>query len=320
MLIRTSSNDRNFGLRESDVTPQDVYINRRKFLGAGAAAVGMLALPGDAEAAPLTGYAKPAAYQTEKASPKATVTTYNNYYEFGTAKDEPAVNAPKWKPKNPWTVSIEGEVKAPKTLDVAAIMKLGMEERIYRMRCVERWSVVVPWIGVPLATLLKQVEPTSKAKYVAFETYYNPKEMLSESAAGIKLPYVEGLRLDEAMHPLTLLAVGMYGETLPNQNGAPIRLVTPWKYGYKGIKSITRIRFVANQPPTTWGTYNEHEYGFFSNVNPARPHPRWGQEREQRLGGGFVGQGTRIDTLPFNGYAKEVAGLYTGQDLINKDY
>jgi sulfoxide reductase catalytic subunit YedY len=320
MLIRTSDKDFNFGMRYSDVTPKELYLNRRKFLGAGAAALGALALPGDASAAPLTGYGKPAAYGTEKASPKETVTTYNNYYEFGTGKDEPAVNAPKWKPNATWPVKIEGEVKASKTLNLADIMKLGMEERIYRMRCVERWSVVVPWIGIPLSAVLKQVEPTGNAKFVAFETYYNPSEMLSARAAGIALPYVEGLRLDEAMHPLTILAVGMYGETLPNQNGAPIRLVVPWKYGYKGIKSITRIRFVSTAPATTWGLYSSKEYGFYSNVNPNRPHPRWSQAQEQRLGTGFLGQGTRMDTQPFNGYAKEVAGLYTGMDLINKDY
>jgi methionine sulfoxide reductase catalytic subunit len=321
MLIRTSRNNRNFGLRESDVTPRQAYMNRRQLLGAvGGASLLGLGLADRAEAAPLTGFAKPAAYQTEKASPKQSVTTYNNYYEFGTGKDEPSMNAPKWKPKNPWTIRIEGEVKAPKTIDVAAVEKLGMEERIYRMRCVERWSFIIPWIGVPLATVLKQVEPTANAKYVAFETYYNSAEMLSAREAGIALPYVEGLRLDEAMHPLTLLAVGMYGETMPNQNGAPIRLVVPWKYGYKGIKSITRIRFTATQPPTTWGTYNAREYGFFSNVNPARPHPRWPQDQERRLGGGFLGQGSLIPTQPFNGYANEVAGLYKGQDIINKDF
>ncbi|MEO5923453.1 MAG: protein-methionine-sulfoxide reductase catalytic subunit MsrP [Bryobacteraceae bacterium] len=320
MLIRTSKNDFNFGMRYSDVTPRELYLNRRKFLGAGAAALGALALPDQASAAALSGYGKPAAYQTEKASPKETVTHYNNYYEFGTGKEDPSVNAPKWKPNPNWQIKIEGEVKAPKTISLTDVMKLGMEERIYRMRCVERWSVVVPWIGVSLASVLKQVEPTGNAKYVAFETYYNSKEMLSEREAGIALPYVEGLRLDEAMNPLAILAVGIYGETLPNQNGAPIRLVTPWKYGYKGIKSITRIRFVEKQPPTTWGLYSSREYGFYSNVNPDRAHPRWSQKQEQRLGGGFLSQGTRMDTMPFNGYGKEVASLYSGMDLINKDY
>jgi methionine sulfoxide reductase catalytic subunit len=323
MLIRTSKNDFSFGMRYSDVTPREQYLNRRKFLGAGAAALGALALPEHADATALANFNKTSQFHKlldDGQSPKETVTTYNNYYEFGTGKEDPSLNAPKWKPNPNWQVKIDGEVKAPKTLALADIMKLGMEERIYRMRCVERWSVVVPWIGIPLATVLKQVVPTGDAKYVAFETYYNPNEMLSERAAGIGLPYVEGLRIDEAMNPLVILAVGMYGETLPNQNGAPIRLVVPWKYGYKGIKSITRIRFVAKQPPTTWGLYSSREYGFYSNVNPNRPHPRWSQKEERRLGGGFLGQGTQRNTEVFNGYGDQVASLYSGMDLINKDY
>jgi sulfoxide reductase catalytic subunit YedY len=319
MLIRTSDKDFSFGMRYSDVTPREQYFNRRKFLGAGAAALGGLALTDEAGAAPLTGFTRPAAYQTEKASPKETVTGYNNFYEFGTGKEDPAANAPKWKPNPNWNVRLEGLVNAPKTVTLNDIMKLGMEERIYRMRCVEAWSVVVPWVGIPLSSVLKLVEPTAAAKFVAFESYYNSSEMLSARAAGIALPYVEGLRMDEAMHPLAILAVGVYGETLPNQNGAPIRLVVPWKYGFKGIKSITRIRFVDKQPPTTWNIANPPEYGFYSNVYPARTHPRWSQASERRLGGGFLGGGTRIDTLPFNGYAKEVSGLYTGMDLI-KNY
>lgn len=322
MLIRTSDKDFSFGMRYSDVTPREMYLNRRRFLGAGAAALGGLALPSAAGAAPLTASKTGPLHKLleDAASPKETVTGYNNYYEFGTGKEDPAANAPKWKPNPNWNVRLEGEVKAPKTVSLNDIMKLGMEERIYRMRCVERWSVVVPWVGIPLASVLKLVEPTGNAKYVAFETYYNPSEMLSARAAGIALPYVEGLRIDEAMNPLVILAVGIYGETLPNQNGAPIRLVVPWKYGYKGIKSITRIRFVANQPPTTWGLYNAREYGFYSNVNPNRPHPRWAQTQEQRLGGGFLGQGTRMDTQIFNGYGAQVSSLYTGMDLISKDY
>ncbi|MEO8100084.1 MAG: protein-methionine-sulfoxide reductase catalytic subunit MsrP [Acidobacteriota bacterium] len=319
MLIRTSDKDFSFGLRYSDVTPKELYLNRRKFLGAGAAALGAFALPGNADAATLDGVNKTGPNHSllnDQQSPKATVTTYNNYYEFGTGKDEPSKNAPAWKPNAAWPIRIEGEVKTPKTINLADIMKLGMEERIYRMRCVERWSVVVPWIGIPLATLLKQVEPTANAKYVAFETYYNSKEMLSAREAGIALPYVEGLRMDEAMNPLAILAVGIYGETLPNQNGAPIRLVTPWKYGYKGIKSITRIRFVANQPPTTWGLYSSNEYGFYSNVNPNVDHPRWSQKEEQRLGGGFLGSGTKMPTTIYNGYGAQVASLYAGMDLV----
>jgi sulfoxide reductase catalytic subunit YedY len=246
------------------------------------------------------------------------VTTFNNYYEFGTAKDEPAKNATKFQTR-PWTVSIEGEVAKPKTLDIDAIMKLApLEERIYRHRCVERWSIVVPWIGFSLSTLLKQVEPTSKAKYVAFQTYYDPKQMPLGKNAGIQVPYLEGLRLDEAMHPLTLLCVGMYGEVLPNQNGAPVRIVVPWKYGYKSIKSIVKIRFVEKEPPTDWDQYAGFgerpgdEYGFYSNVNPQVDHPRWSQAMEQRLGVDF---GLRTKTQIFNGYADQVANLYTGMDL-----
>ncbi len=323
MIIRSSKNDFSFGTRYSDVTPKELYLNRRNFLGAGAAALGALALPEDAHAAAIPNFNKTGTLHKlldDGVSPKETVTTYNNFYEFGTGKEDPSQNAPKWKPNPAWQIKIEGEVKAPKTISLTDIMKLGMEERIYRMRCVERWSVVVPWIGIPLATVLKQVEPTGNAKFVAFESYYNSKEMLSEREAGIGLPYVEGLRIDEAMNPLSILAVGIYGETLPNQNGAPVRLVTPWKYGYKGIKSITRIRFVEKQPPTTWGLYSSKEYGFYSNVNPNRAHPRWSQKQEQRLGGGFLGQGTRMDTAMFNGYGAQVSSLYNGMDLISKDY
>jgi sulfoxide reductase catalytic subunit YedY len=319
MLIRTSDNDFNAGLRYSDITPKALYLNRRKFLSAGTAALGALALPGDAGAAALANVNKTNPLHNllnDTESPKNTVTTYNNFYEFGTGKDEPSQNAPKWKPNVEWPVRLEGDVKAPKTLSLATIMKLGLEERIYRLRCVERWSVVVPWIGIPLATVLKQVEPTGNAKYVAFETFYDANQMLSPRQAGIQFPYVEGLRMDEAMHPMTLLAVGMYGETLPNQNGAPIRLVVPWKYGFKSIKSVVRIRFQEKMPPTTWNITNAPEYGFYSNVNPNRDHPRWSQKEEQRLGTGFLGQGTKLNTQIFNGYGSQVASLYNGMDLI----
>jgi len=314
-------------LRYSDVTPKEVYLNRRRFIGAGAASLGAatlgsLVLPSSALAtAKINDLDQKGSYHNllaDKASPKATVTGYNNFYEFGTGKEDPAQNAPKWQvpAASAWTIRIEGEVMAPKTLSLDQVMKLApAEERIYRHRCVERWSIVVPWIGFSLSTLLKQVQPTGKAKYVAFETYYDPKAMLSPREAGIPFPYVEGLRLDEAMHPLTLLSFGMYGETLPNQNGAPIRLVVPWKYGYKSIKSITKIRFVEKEPPTDWGLYSSREYGFYSNVNPEVDHPRWSQKVEQRLGGGFLGQGTQIQTVKFNGYAAQVAGLYSGMDL-----
>ena len=242
------------------------------------------------------------------------ITHYNNYYEFGTDKEQPADLARKLK-TSPWTVSVEGEVAKPKTYDFDAIMKMApLEERIYRHRCVEAWSIVVPWIGFSLSALIKQVEPTSKAKFVAFQTLYDPKTMWSSSRAGIDLPYVEGLRMDEAMHPLALLCVGLYGEVLPNQNGAPLRMVVPWKYGFKSIKSIVKIKFQERMPPTTWNISAPEEYGFYSNVNPGVDHPRWTQASERRLGEFF-----KRKTLIFNGYEKEVASLYTGMDL-RKNY
>jgi sulfoxide reductase catalytic subunit YedY len=238
------------------------------------------------------------------------VTGYNNYYEFGTGKDEPVKLAKDYK-TSPWTVSLEGEVAKPKMLDLEAVMKLApLEERIYRHRCVERWSIVVPWIGFSLSALLKQVEPNAKAKYVAFQSYYDPKQMPLGRSAGIQLPYVEGLRIDEAMHPLAMLVVGLYGEVLPNQNGAPLRLAVPWKYGFKSIKSIVKIKLVEKEPPTTWNLANAQEYGFYSNVNPEVDHPRWSQAKERRL----PGIGMR-PTLKFNGYQDQVASLYDGMNL-----
>jgi sulfoxide reductase catalytic subunit YedY len=308
MIIRKSSD-----LHYSDVTPKQLYMDRRRFLAAGSAALGALAVPSslraDTKLAPLV---KSPFSITDKQTPREAVTGFNNYYEFGTGKYDPAKNAGNFVTR-PWTVSLEGEVVKPKTLDIDAIMKLApLEERIYRHRCVERWSIVVPWIGFSLSTILKTVEPTSKAKYVAFETYYDPKQMPLGKYAGIKLPYIEGLRMDEAMHPLAMLCVGMYGEVLPNQNGAPVRLVVPWKYGYKSIKSIVKIRFVEKEPPTTWEAYSSEEYGFYSNVNPKVDHPRWSQEKESRLG---IDQGYRTPTQMFNGYESQVASLYTGMDL-----
>lgn len=313
MLIRRPSD-----LRYSDVTPRDVYLNRRRFLASSTAALGALAAPFSALAAPtkLTAAKSPFS-TTEKETSQKIITTYNNYYEFGTGKDEPSENAPKWKVPSPWMVEIGGEVVKPKTLDLGQIMKLApLEERIYRMRCVEAWSVVVPWIGFSLSTLLKQVQPTGKAKFVAFETYYDSKAMLSPREAGIPFPYKEGLRLDEAMHPLTLLCMGLYGETLPNQNGGPLRIVVPWKYGFKSAKSIRKITFVEKQPFADWNAYAPNEYGFYSNVNPNRDHPRWSQKKERRLGEGFLGQGLVKDTLMFNGYGNQVASMYSGMDLI----
>ncbi len=307
MLIKKAAD-----LRYSDVTPKSVYLNRRKFLAAAPAA--LLAVreafspSGRAAAATLTGLAKSPFSTTEPVTSKEIVTHYNNFYEFGTSKDEPAKYAQHFK-TSPWTVSVEGDVAKPRKFSMDEILKIApLEERIYRHRCVEAWSIVVPWVGYSLSALLKQVEPTPKAKFVAFESYFSTSQM--PHADGIPFPYVEGLRLDEAMHPLALLCVGMYGDALPPQDGAPVRMVIPWKYGFKSIKSLVKIKLVGSQPPTTWNIANAHEYGFYSNVNPNVDHPRWSQAREQRLPSPFKNH----PTLMFNGY-KEVASLYTGMDL-----
>ncbi len=307
MLIRKPAD-----LRYSDVTPKEKYLNRRRFLAAGSAAVGALALPGSGQATMKIGNVQKSAYTVngEALTPKDDITHYNNYYEFGTDKGDPVKYA-NTLITSPWKIQVGGLVNKPKTFDIDEIMKLApLEERIYRHRCVEAWSIVVPWIGFSLSALLKQVEPNSKAKYVAFQSLWDQKQMPKGRYAGIDLPYVEGLRMDEAMHPLALLAFGLYGETLPNQNGAPIRMVLPWKYGFKSIKSIVKITLVEKEPPTTWNIANAHEYGFYSNVNPQVDHPRWSQASERRLGELF-----RRKTLMFNGYANEVAGMYAGMDL-----
>jgi sulfoxide reductase catalytic subunit YedY len=258
----------------------------------------------------LTGVTKWPGSTTEQETSLENVTHYNNFYEFGTGKTDPAANSKNFV-ITPWSVSVEGEVKNKRAFTMDEIMKLApLEERIYRHRCVEAWSIVVPWIGYSFSTIVKLAEPTPKAKFVAFESYYDPKQMPEGGSAGIALPYVEGLRLDEAMNPLTLLTVGMYDETLPNQDGAPVRLVIPWKYGFKSIKSLVRIRFVKDQPPTTWNLANAHEYGFYSNVNPSVDHPRWSQASERRLG-----EFRRRPTLMFNGYGDQVASMYSGMDL-----
>ncbi|MBD8650170.1 protein-methionine-sulfoxide reductase catalytic subunit MsrP [Rhizobium sp. CFBP 13726] len=300
----------------TEITPRDIYLSRRNFVGTVAAGAGLSVLGGSsAFAAALS--ASPGPYKLdEKLTPKEAVTTYNNFYEFGVGKEDPSQNSSAFKP-TPWTVKVEGMVGKPKEFGLDEILKMKLEERTYRMRCVEGWSMVIPWIGFPLASILDQVEPLGSAKYVAFETVVRPEEMPGQGGLfqALPWPYVEGLRLDEARHPLTILAVGLYGETLPNQNGAPIRLVVPWKYGFKGIKSIVKIKLVEEQPQTTWKNSNAREYGFYSNVNPAVDHPRWSQSTEQRIGeGGFFGT-KRVDTLPFNGYANEVASLYSGMDL-----
>lgn len=309
MLIKTGPD-----IRSSAITPKHLYLNRRRFLtGLPVAGAAMMAGPALA-GTKIEGVAKSPFSTSEKVTPYNDVTHYNNYYEFGTSKEQPAELAKTLK-TSPWTVSVEGAVNKPRVFDIDAIMKMApLEERIYRHRCVEAWSIVVPWIGFPLNALIKQVEPTSKAKFVSFQTLYDTKQMPASRYAGIPLPYVEGLRIDEAMHPLAMLCVGMYGEVLPNQNGAPLRLVVPWKYGFKSIKSIVKIRFVEKQPPTTWNISNAGEYGFYSNVNPEVDHPRWSQGSERRLGEFF-----KRKTLPFNGYADQVAQLYAGMDL-RKNY
>ncbi len=306
----------------SEITPRQLYLNRRKFMAgvgvAGAALVAgklvdqVLEPPSVAYAGTKLSYTKSAlSTRGEELTPYKSITEYNNFYEFGTDKEDPAKNATNFR-ISPWTISVEGLVKTPRNYDVDSIIRMHgtLEERVYRMRCVEGWSMVIPWIGLPLSSVIKALEPSSKARFVAFETLYDPKQMPGQHGSVLEWPYVEGLRLDEAMHPLTVLAVGLYGETLPNQDGAPIRLVVPWKYGFKGIKSIVKIRFVENQPPTTWNISAPSEYGFYSNVNPEVDHPRWSQKTERRIGEFF-----KRKTLMFNGYGDQVASLYSGMDL-----
>jgi len=290
----------------ADVTPKHLFLNRRALI-AGAAALG-LARPAFAGSP----------YSTDEAPNSfEDITTYNNYYEFGYDKTDPAAYAGKLK-TDPWSVTVDGLVDNPGTYSLADLIAgQPIEERIYRFRCVEAWSMIVPWQGLQLSGLLQKLGVKPEAKYVAFETVVRPDEMPGINGGMIDWPYREGLRLDEAMHPLTLLATGLYGKPMPNQNGAPIRLVVPWKYGFKSIKAIVRISLVAEQPVTTWNTLAANEYGFYANVNPEVDHPRWSQASERRIGGGlFAG---RIDTLKFNGYGDQVASLYAGQDLT-KDY
>ena len=300
MLIRHPSD-----IAPSEITPKSVFLNRREFM---AASAGALLLAGEASAA-LKG--APSSFST-KDTPNSLkeITTYNNYYEFGTDKSDPAENAGKFKTK-PWQIVVEGEAGKPRTYSLDDLLKVAaLEERIYRLRCVEGWSMVIPWVGIPLASLLKQVEPNSKAKFVAFETLFDPKQMPGQLTRVLEWPYREGLRIDEAMHPLTILAVGLYGEVLPNQNAAPVRLVVPWKYGFKSIKAVVKIRLQETQPATSWNRAAPNEYGFYSNVNPNVDHPRWSQAKERR-----IGEILKRPTLPFNGYADQVAGLYKGMDL-----
>ncbi|HJZ96545.1 MAG TPA: protein-methionine-sulfoxide reductase catalytic subunit MsrP, partial [Candidatus Solibacter sp.] len=311
MLIKRASD-----IRYSEVTPKDVYFNRRKFLAAMPLAflgAREFLSPSAMSAAPLANVRKSPLSTTEKANTYKEVTNYNNYYEFGTNKEGVADQVKKFQMPAQWVVSVEGEVAKPRKISIDDIMKLApLEERIYRHRCVEGWSIVVPWIGYSLSELLNQVQPTSKAKFVAFESYWDQRKqpLARPELAGIDLPYVEGLRLDEAMHPLTMLTVGMFGETLPMQDGAPVRLTVPWKYGFKSIKSLVKVKLVGSMPPTTWNIANSREYGFYSNVNPQVDHPRWSQASERRLG-----ELRRRPTLMFNGYGDQVSSLYAGMDL-----
>jgi sulfoxide reductase catalytic subunit YedY len=312
-------------IKSSEITPKELYMNRREFIksasavaasaGATLAGLDMWGMPEQAQAGEKLPNIKKSPYSTdEKKNSFKDITSYNNFYELGIDKGDPAKNA-KYLTPRPWTVAVEGEVKQPKTFDIDAIMKLSpLEERVYRLRCVEAWSMVIPWVGFPLSALIKQVEPTNNAKFIHFVTLVDPKRMPGQQPSifgnVIDWPYVEGLRMDEAMHPLTILSVGLYGEVLPAQNGAPVRLVVPWKYGFKSIKSIVKIRFVENQPPSSWNKMQPKEYGFYSNVNPQVDHPRWSQATERR-----IGEFLRRKTLMFNGYGDQVASLYKGMDL-----
>ncbi|BCL76873.1 protein-methionine-sulfoxide reductase catalytic subunit MsrP [Jeongeupia sp. HS-3] len=295
-------------LLPSEITAESLYLDRRRFLQATGGLIAAAMLP-DAQAAALV--TRPSRFSSnEEKNSWAQITSYNNFYEFGTDKGDPARYAGALKTR-PWSLRVEGECEAPKTFDIDVLMKLApLEERIYRMRCVEGWSMVIPWAGYSLSELLKQVRPTSKAKYIEFISLADPKQMPGLSRPVLDWPYTEGLRIDEAMHPLSILCVGLYGKPLPNQDGAPVRLVVPWKYGFKSAKSLVKIVLRETQPATAWNKAVPSEYGFYSNVNPAVDHPRWSQANERR-----IGDLLRRKTLPFNGYANEVAGLYKGMDL-----
>jgi sulfoxide reductase catalytic subunit YedY len=315
-------------IKSSEVTDKKVYLNRRFFMRGAAiaattAATGLLyrrlnpppseTLQGEK----LENFEKPAFDEAvvkgyavnEKLTPFEDITNYNNFYEFSTDKGSVASEA-KGFITRPWSISVSGLVNKPKTFDLDEVLRFPLEERIYRLRCVEGWSMVIPWIGFPLSKLLEKVEPSAQARYVALQTLFDAQRMPNQQTGVLDWPYVEGLRLDEAMHPLTILATGLYGETLPPQDGAPVRLVVPWKYGFKSIKSIVKIQLVANEPPTTWNIQAPNEYGFYSNVNPSVSHPRWSQAKERR-----IGEFSMRQTLMFNGYAEQVAHLYQGMDL-----
>jgi sulfoxide reductase catalytic subunit YedY len=315
MLIRKPSD-----IRPSEITSRDHYLNRREFLRASAIAGSGLVtgtslaavVPGD-ERARLSNVTKSRYSTDEEPNSYEDVTTYNNFYEFGTGKGDPSRNSGEFEPR-PWSIKVDGHAEVTGTFDLEDFVKPHtLEERIYRMRCVEAWSMVIPWVGIPLADIVQRFKPTSSAKYVAFETVYRPKQMPGQRYPVLDWPYREGLTIAEATNPLTILAVGVYGQVLPNQNGAPLRLVVPWKYGFKGIKSIVRMSFVETQPATSWEMANAREYGFYANVNPEVDHPRWSQARERRIGSGFFAE--KIPTQMFNGYGEQVAHLYEGLDL-----
>ncbi|MCW8125973.1 protein-methionine-sulfoxide reductase catalytic subunit MsrP [Microbulbifer halophilus] len=331
MLIKTTKPG---DLPESAATPETAYLKRRtllKGLGLGgllmanSTRAGVLDLFSPGEEKQSDSGRKPLQFDSDQTTagltrtPEKKITNHNNFYEFGTDKTDPARKSQSLKTE-PWTLAVEGEVEKPGRVDVWQLMAgTALEERIYRMRCVEAWSMVIPWVGFELGKFLRRFQPTSRAKYVAFETLYDPEQMPGQKnrylGGGIDYPYVEGLRMDEAMHPLTILSVGLYGRTLPTQNGAPIRLVVPWKYGFKGIKSIVKIRLVEKMPPTSWNKLAPDEYGFYANVNPAVDHPRWSQATERFIGPGGPFSVKRQETLPFNGYGERVASLYSGVDL-----
>ena len=312
-------------IARSEITPREVFENRRRVLRAlgAAAATGLVGVNGealatmtspDAKGQKLAAKTNPKYVVTDKVTSFKDITTYNNYYEFGTDKSDPAQNAHSLRPR-PWKLSVEGAIKNPKVYDIDELLKIApLEERVYRLRCVEGWSMVIPWVGVSLSELIKRAEPTGNAKYVQFITLADPSQMPGLSTPILEWPYSEGLRMDEAMHPLTLLTVGLYGEVLPNQNGAPVRIIVPWKYGFKSAKSLVKIRFVEKQPTSSWTKAAQQESGFYSNVNPTVDHPRWSEATERRIGedGLFT---KKRPTLMFNGYGDQVGQLYAGMDL-----
>ncbi len=312
MKIRTTR------ILPSEITPEEVYLGRRQLLGAGLGGIGLaaLGLPAAAATPPLAALNAPrnqALSITDAPNKYEDITSYNNYYEFGTGKDDPAFMSRGFEP-TPWSVTVDGEAGVKGSFTLEDILKPhAVEERVYRLRCVEAWSMVIPWAGIPLADLLARFKPTSRAKYVEFTTLNDPKRMPGQRSPVLRWPYGEGRRIDEAMHPLSFLATGLYGRLLPNQNGAPLRLVVPWKYGFKNIKAIVRIRFTERQPVNSWQASNPDEYGFFANVNPQVSHPRWSQASERRIGNTSL-LAARAATLPFNGYADQVASLYKGMD------